>query len=176
MAIASYLKRTSDRGNYSYRRAIPEDCRAHWGKREHKVSLKTKSHPEALRRAAMVNTEFEQRFARIRILSSGKPLPTDQLLQEAKEILKKEGIHPQQIPPTKLEADRFFIKKDEWAEQYLEVGSGLWEDEDFMRGPYPVAYDILKGRQTSSLIPTLDEATTTYLKINAEKPTQSTKA
>lgn len=169
MAIASYLKRTSDRGNYSYRRAVPEDCRSHWGKREHKISLKTKSHPEALRRAAMVNIDFEQRVARIRILSAGKPLPTDQLLQEAKELLKKEGIHPQQIPSTKVEADRFFSKTDKWAEQYLEIGSGLWEDEDFMRGPYPVAYDIIKGRQTSSLIPTLDEATTTYLKINAEK-------
>ena len=169
MAIASYLKRTSDRGNYSYRRAVPGDCRSHWGKREHKVSLKTKSHPEALRRAAKVNTDFEQRVARIRILSAGKPLPTDKLLQEAKEIVKKEGIHPQQIPYTKLEADIFFNKKDAWAEQYLDVGSGLWEDEAFMRGPYTVAYDILKGRQTPSLIPTLGEATTTYLKINAEK-------
>ena len=82
------------------------------GKREHKISLKTKSHPEALRRAAQVNTNFDNKVAQIRQLNSGIDLPTDQKIQVAKEILLREGIHPQQIPQTKAEADKFFERQE----------------------------------------------------------------
>jgi hypothetical protein len=120
MAIASYLKRTSDRGNYSYRRIVPADCRASWGTREHKISLKTKSHPEALRRAAMVNTEFDKRVALIRQFQSDEAVPTSQLLEEGKDILKRAGLHPQQIPTTQDEAIQFFERPREWSEMYLD--------------------------------------------------------
>ncbi len=61
MSIAGYLKRSSSRGNYSYRRRIPKDLQIVWGRTEEKTSLKTKSHPEALIRAAVVNTEFNKK-------------------------------------------------------------------------------------------------------------------
>ena len=179
MAIASYLRRTSERGNFSYRRAVPEDCRPFWGKREHKESLKTKSHPEALRRAARVNTAFDTKVARIRQVNSGFALPTDQQIQEAKEILLREGIHPQQIPRTKAEADKFFERQEEWSGQYLDAvdtkngynpdGSIWTTHHENKKSPYFVAHEILKGRQTASIVPTLAEATDNYLKVNAEK-------
>jgi integrase len=179
VVIASYLRRTSGRGNYSYRRAIPEDCRPLWGKREHKVSLKTKSHPEALRRAAQVNTEFDSKVARIRQMNSGLALPTDQQIQEAKDILFREGIHPQQIPRTKAEADKFFERQKDWSGQYIDTidtengynpDGSIWTTyHENKKSPYYLAHEILKGRQTASLVPTLGEATDTYLKVNAEK-------
>ena len=93
---------------------MPEDYRSIWGQREHKKSLKTKSHPEALRRAAQVNTDFDNRVKRIRQVNSGALLPTDQQIQEAKDILYQEGIHPQQMPRTKAEADKFFERQEDW--------------------------------------------------------------
>jgi len=147
--------------------------------REHKVSLKTNSHPEALRRAARVNTDFDQRVVRIRVMNLGSGASTDQKIQEAKDILLREGIHPQQIPTTKKEANKFFDRQEEWASLYLDTidsengynaDGTIWttHQEDH-QSPYYVAHEILKGRQTASLIPTLGEATDTYLKLNAEK-------
>ena len=183
MTIASYLKRTSERGNFSYRRAIPDDCRPLWDKREHKVSLKTKSHPEALRRAAQVNTTFDNKVAQIRQLNSGNDLPTDQKIQVAKEILLREGIHPQQIPQTKSEADKFFDRQEDWSGQYfdtIDTKSGFNRDgsiwttyHEDKKSPYFIAHEILKGRQTASIVPTLGEATDHYLKINAEKASRT---
>ncbi len=183
MAIASYLRRTSDRGNFSYRRAVPEDCRPFWGKREHKESLKTKSHPEALRRAAQVNTTFDTKVARIRQMNSGFVLPTDQQIQEAKDILLREGIHPQQIPRNKAEADKFFERQEEWSGQYLDAvdtkngynsDGTIWTTyHENKKSPYFAAHEILKARQTASIVPTLAEATDNYLKVNAEKATRT---
>jgi integrase len=179
MAIASYLKRTSDRGIYSYRRIVPADCRASWGAREHKISLKTKSHPEALRRAAMVNTEFDKRVALIRQVQSGEAVPTSKLLEEGKDILKREGLHPQQVPATQEEAMKFFARQREWSDLYLDSvpetnsydydGSISTEYPENTKNPHHIAYEILKGRQTASIVPTLGEATDSYLKANAEK-------
>jgi hypothetical protein len=179
MAIASYLKRTSDRGNYSYRRIVPADCRASWGTREHKISLKTKSHPEALRRAAMVNTEFDKRVALIRQFQSGEAVPTSQLLEEGKDILKRGSLHPQQVPTNQDEAMKFFARQQEWAEMYLDSipetssynydGSISTEYHENTKNPHHIAYEVLKGRQTASIVPTLGEATDSYLKANAEK-------
>ena len=101
MSITAYLKRTSNRGNYSYRRAVSPDLRGLWGKLEEKVSLKTKSHAEALRRAAVVNTQFDEKAAQLRQQLSGRKLPNRQVMEAARQILVKEGIHPQQIPKTK---------------------------------------------------------------------------
>jgi hypothetical protein len=178
MAIASYLKRTSDRGNYSYRRIVPVNCRESWDAREHKVSLKTKSHSEALRRAAMVNTEFDKRVALVRHIATGGAVPTSQLLEEGKDILKREGLHPQQIPTTQDEAMQFFERQREWSDLSLDTvpetksydydGSISTEYHENTKNPYYLAHEILKGRQKSSIVPTLGEATDTYLKVNAQ--------
>ena len=63
-----------------------------------KVSFKTKSHAEAYRRAAMMNLEFNSKAARLRDLLAGKSLSTENLTEEARDILLGEGIHPEQTP------------------------------------------------------------------------------
>jgi hypothetical protein len=65
------------------------------------VSLKTKSHAEALRRVAVVNTQFDEKAVQLRQQLSGRKLRNRQVMEAAREILVKEGIHPQQIPKTK---------------------------------------------------------------------------
>ena len=65
------------------------------------MSLKTKSHAEALRRVAVVNTQFDEKAVQLRQQLSGRKLPNRQVMEAAREILVKEGIHPQQIPKTK---------------------------------------------------------------------------
>ncbi|MFT7368784.1 MAG: hypothetical protein ACI94O_000084, partial [Octadecabacter sp.] len=40
--IASYLKKTSVRGNYSFRRRVPQKLKFLWGLSEVKVAFKTK--------------------------------------------------------------------------------------------------------------------------------------
>lgn len=157
---------------------MPIDCRAMWGKREHKVSLKTKVHAEALRRAAKVNTDFDQRVAVLRQIMTGETVATPVMRQQAKEILKDLVIHPQQMPRTRKEANKFFDRQEEWSADYLDSvpttngfnhDGTIWtEYEENTKNPYHVAHEILKGRLTSSIIPSLGEATDNYLKVNAE--------
>jgi len=180
MSIAGYLKRSSSRGNYSYRRRIPKDLQIVWGRTEEKTSLKTKSHPEALIRAAVVNTEFNKKAVQLGHQISGEKLPNRNVMEVAKEILVKEGIHPQQMPTTKKEADRFFQKQDEWKEQWLNLRIGVTEHhshdhagniqteyETDERDPWYQAYNVISGEGGLSIAPTLKEAAEAYLKINA---------
>jgi integrase len=112
-------------------------------------------------------------------MNSGFALPTDQQIQEAKDILLREGIHPQQIPRNKAEADKFFERQEEWSYQYLDAvdtkngynpDGTIWTTyHENKKSPYFVAHEILKGRQAASIVPTLTEATDNYLKVNAEK-------
>ena len=143
------------------------------------MSLKTKSHPEALRRAAVVNTQFEGTAAQLRRQISGKKLPNRQVMEAAREILVKEGIHPQQIPKTKEEALSFFKTQDEWQDilpgvtevNHTPNDRGGWDSEyeTDESNPWYQAYNLLTGEEGLSMIPTLQEATETYLKINAEE-------
>ena len=179
MAIASYLKRTKERGNYSYRRMVPEDCRSLWGKREHKVTLKTKCHAEALRRAARVNTDFDNKIMRLRAIISGDSTNHDDLRQEAKDILLAEGIHPEQRPNNKKESEAYFERREDWSNLYLDTvdtqngynpDGTIWTTyHEDVKSPYYHAHEILQNRQSSAIIPTVAEATETYLKVNAEK-------
>ena len=177
MAFAHYLKRTTTTGSYSYRRSIPEDCRNHWGQREYKASLKTKKHSEALHKAAITNAGFEERVKQIRALNERGFLPSHLLQEEAKQILKDAGIHPQQIPTTKAEADVFFGKQIAWSEEYLNSvpeenrvnpdGSFQTEYLENTANPHYVAHEIIKGRLAKSLTPSINEATETYISLNS---------
>jgi len=182
MSITAYLRRTSNRGNYSYRRAVSPDLRVLWGKLEEKVSLKTKSHAEALRRAAVVNTQFDEKAVQLRQQLSGRKLPNRQVMEVAREILVKEGIHPQQIPKTKEEALRFFKDQDEWKDRWLDILPGVEQTHaSDGRGGYEIeykadehdpwyqAYNVITGEGGLSMVPTLEEATRSYLEINAEE-------
>jgi hypothetical protein len=183
MSIAGYISKSKSRGIYRYRRRIPQELRGIWGKLEEKVSLKTKSHPEALRRAAVINTQFDEKAAQLSQQLSGRKLPNRQVMEAAREILVKEGIHPQQIPQTKEEALSFFKAQDEWKDIWHGILPGITEvnhtpndrggwdtkyeiDES---NPWYQAYSLLTGEEGLSMIPTLQEATETYLKINAEE-------
>ena len=79
--------------------------------------MKTKSHAEALRRAAVVSTQFDEKAVQLRQQLSGRKLPNRQVMEAAREMLVKEGIHPQQIPKTKEETLRFFKDQDEWKDR-----------------------------------------------------------
>jgi hypothetical protein len=68
----------------------------------------------------MVNTEFDKRVALIRQFQSDEAVPTSQLLEEGKDILKRAGLHPQQISTTQDEAIQFFERPREWSEMYLD--------------------------------------------------------
>jgi hypothetical protein len=161
------------------------------------VSLKTKSHAEALRRVAVVNTQFDEKAVQLRQQLSGRKLRNRQVMEAAREILVKEGIHPQQIPKTKdqrpktkdqrskikEEALRFFKTQDAWKDIWQDIISGVTEvnhtpndrggwDAEYETGesnPWYQAYNLLTGEEELSMIPTLQEATETYLKINAEE-------
>lgn len=183
MSIAGYLKRTSTRGSYSYRRRVPKALKALWGKDEEKQSLKTKFHPEALRLAAMVNTQFEDKAARLRLLLAGKTLPAEELMAQAKDILMTKGIHPQQIPRTKAETDKFFQKQEDFKELFIgvvdteevqEPDGTTWTNyiED-KTNPYQQAFNMLHGEGVVSMVPTIAEAADTYIRVNATKKNRS---
>ena len=197
MSIAGYISKSKSRGIYRYRRRIPQELRDLWDKLEEKVSLKTKSHAEALRRVAVVNTQFDEKAVQLRQQLSGRKLPNRQVMEAAREILVKEGIHPQQIPKTKdqrpktkdqrpktkEEALRLFKTQDAWKDIWQDIISGVTEvnhtpndrggwDAEYETGesnPWYQAYNLLTGEEELSMIPTLQEATETYLKINAEE-------
>jgi integrase len=177
MPIACYLKRTSARGNFSYRRTIPAKLRPLWGKREEKVSLKTKHHPQALRQAAMVNTRFENKAKRLGLLLEGNKLSVEDLQEQAKDILMSEGIHPQQMPTTQNEAILFFEDQNYWKDLYLDTTPtehGYNQDgtifTDYIdrddSDPYKRAYDMLNDKSVSPIGPTITQALDTYFKIN----------
>lgn len=178
MAIANYLRKTTKRGNFSYRRSVPEDCRSYWGKREHKVSLKTKHHPEALRLAAQVNTVFEEKVKLARSLKSGEALEAHKKLSAAHDILTEYGVHPDQRPTTVQEARAFANKIDTFEDNYHEANFiehiNGWEPSSYTEikdSPAYLAMQILEGHRPASLAPapTIGEATDTYLQLNAEE-------
>jgi integrase len=181
--IASYLKKTSVRGNYSFRRRVPQKLKFLWGLSEVKVAFKTKNHAEALRQAASHNTDFMHHKARLTLLLAGKPLSTEHLKEEAREILISRGIHPQQIPSTKTKADAYFQKQEDYKDLYLDTiptehghnpDGSIWTEylED-PNNPFTEAYAVLEGKPTRSIAPNLKEATEMYLSVNARKKPRS---
>ena len=166
MAIPSYLKKSPTRGSYSFRRRVPPDLQKQWGKLEEKCSLKTKNHAEALRRGAMYNTQFDERVELLRKLSRGAPVSSEQMAAEAREIMVKRGLHPQQLPLGDVEKGfQFLTEQAEWREAYwANVATEGLEGEG---SPYTHANRILEGEPAKAIIPTLREATESYISVNA---------
>ena len=177
MSIATYLKKTALRGNYSYRRRVSQKLKPLWGLSEVKVSIKTKNHAEALRWAAVINTDFESKAESLRQLLDGEALSPARLQEEAKDILIRKGIHPQQMPTTKSEVDAFFAKQDDYIHEYVDTipteqgfnrDGTIWTQyEPDLTNPYHEAYEVLKGKSVQPIVPTITEAAITYLEINA---------
>jgi integrase len=179
MRKPSFLKHSPVRGTWSYRRDVPKKLVPLWGKTSEKVKLETKDYALAYRKAAAVNLEFDARAKRLRQLLAGNPLSTEHLREEAREILTSRGIHPQQIPSTKDEADEFFQKQEDYKDIYIQTiytkqgynpDGTIWTEyvED-PNNPYHEAYEILQGKPIRSIIPTVTEATEMYLKVNARE-------
>ena len=179
MRKPSFLKHSPIRGTWSYRRDIPKKLVPLWGKTSEKVKLETKDYAQAYKRAAAINLEFDAKAKRLRQLLDGKPLSTEHLSEEARDILIREGIHPQQMPSTKEEADAFFQKQDEYKELYVNTidtkhgyntDGTIWTEyvED-PTNPYAEAFAVLHGKPSQSIVPTIKEATEMYLRVNARK-------
>jgi integrase len=163
-------------GVYHYRRRVPKELQSSWGKKQVKVSLKTKSKNQANLKAARLDIEFEEKLAFYKKRLSGSKLTNRETLEHAKEILIKEGIHPQQVPNNKEEAIRFFDKIEEYKELYMHIMPGITEintpngvgwDTDYeidQNNPYYQTLIILEGRETLNIVPTLKEITEGYLK------------
>ena len=150
-----------------------------WGLSEVKVSIKTKNHAEAMRRAAVEHTDFLDKAARLRQLLNGEALSPARLQEEAKDILFSRRIHPQQIPTAKgVKLDEFFERQKEYINQYLDVvstpvaydrdGTIRSEFDTDPTNPYHEAYEVLKGKSPQSIVPTIKEAAEKYLAINAK--------
>ena len=172
-----YYQQDKKSGVYHYRRRIPKKLQAVWGKRQVKVSLKTMSKNEANTRAAKLDLEFEETLQHYKKRVSGEKLPNREVMEQAKEILIKEGIHPQQVPKTREEAMRFFDKVDEYKSLWLETLPGVTEhNSPRMTGggwdveyeidhnnSYYQTYNILEGEETLNIHPTLKEVTEGYI-------------
>jgi integrase len=150
-----------------------------WCLSEVKVSLKTKNQAEAMRRAAIINTGFEDKAARLRQRLNGEALSPALLQEEAKDILINKRIHPQQIPTSKgVKLDEFFERQKEYINQYLDVvstpvaydrdGTIRSEFDTDPKNPYHEAYEVIKGKAAQSIVPTIKEAAEAYLAINAK--------
>ena len=150
-----------------------------WGLSEKKVSIKTKNHAEAMRQAAIINTEFEYKAARLRQQLNGEALSPALLQEEAKDILISRRIHPQQIPTLEgVKLDKFFERQAEYVQDYHWAISGeqgynsdgtIWtEYHPDPKNPYHEAYEVIKGKAAQSIVPTIKEAAEAYLAINAK--------
>lgn len=179
MRKPSFLKHSPVRGTWSYRRDVPKKLVPLWGKTSEKVKLETKDYALAYKRAAAINLEFDAKAKRLRQLLDGKPLSAEHLSEEAKDILVREGIHPQQMPRTKEEADTYFQKQEDYKDLYLNTidtkqgynpDGTIWTEyvED-PTNPYAEAFAVLYGKPSQSIVPTVTEATEMYLRVNARK-------
>ena len=85
---------------------------------------------------------------------------------EAREILVKRGIHPQQLPVGDIEKGwQFLSEQADFREAYwANVATEGLEGEG---SPYTYANRILEGEPAKAIIPTLREATESYISVNA---------
>lgn len=189
--VTSYIRK-SPKGFYSYRRRVPDDCRKEFGKQEEKRSLKTKSHPVALSRGAVINAEFERQVARIR-QESGTHAPdteTPSVLdvhyakQSAEEMIHRFGIHPIQKPDfqsTTAEVRAYGDTLSEFHSAYEDTrytgtdpatGTPTYAPAD-ATSQWDQAARIIKGEQPVTIEPTLKQCVEIYLEINQEQKQRS---
>ena len=82
-------------GVYHYRRRVPKELQSSWGKKQVKVSLKTKSKNQANLKAARLDIEFEEKLAFYKKRLSGSKLTNRETLEQAKEFFtqkRKAGL------------------------------------------------------------------------------------
>ncbi len=185
-SFPNYLKRSQKTGSYSYRRRVPDDCRETLGKREHKVSLKTKVHSVALGRAAQVNADFEKAITQIRAKASEpapqetSPIDRQLAIEAAHKILMDDGIHPKQKPDYKAtfeEIERYELLRGAFDSNYLaykhtDTDPKTWNPiygPSSASDPYDQADRILGGNEPIEYGVTLKDSVEFYLSANQEK-------
>jgi hypothetical protein len=95
------MKRSST-GFYSFRKQVPENLRALWGKREVKIALETKDEATALTRCSLVLADFNKTKAQLtKLLEGGEDLAPQHIRNIADGRVRSWGIHPDQAPVLK---------------------------------------------------------------------------
>jgi integrase len=124
LSISSFIKPQGKKGLYTYRRRVPADLKAVWkdGKPqgEVKVGLKTANKALALKAGAEANIAFEQKAKNIRLGLQDEAEKTalekleerKWIIQTATQMLKQEGVLPEQQPRLSVGATLHDLK--EW--------------------------------------------------------------
>ena len=180
---SKYLKRSAT-GWYSYRRRIPAKLQKAIGKLEFKQRLETKDETTALIRLARANqiAETEIRFAESQLSSSDLKLTRQEAMSAARQMLIREGFHPDQKPTlpadyTKEQKEQFYKDKEQWdalddiffsaylANQETGVDPATWETQYKREDPtdiWQAASKIVHGKASASLEMTWSEVASSY--------------
>jgi len=190
-------------GIWRFRRAIPEEVRSILGRREWKVSLKTKDREVALVRFAKEHKQFEQTVAYARTKLSGYPSAKTNQADEAQALLAIAGIDPEEEEPRRQPGQSFEEHRAElmaWhtrrldvldtlRDEYIDYGmmrkdydDGHWATPGY-ETPMLKSYDpdlvaevrrLLDGKDGSKVSPTLGNALELYLRTQTfKKPDRS---
>ena len=174
-----YLKHSPKNGWYSYRRVIPENIRYLFdGKRELKVSFKTKDLNLAIKLTKEQNRIFEMKEKTHRNAMEAvgedpsKAFPI-QILRKAEAIAKEAGVHPSQRPVLKAGATpeqeaAFRFKEARWLEAQHEATSIYYEeltDYDQMQKDYDAGVWGSEGYETPYKKPDSRKPETVALQI-----------
>lgn len=184
---SKYLKRSAT-GWYSYRRKIPARLQKSIGKLEFKQRLDTKDETTALIRLARVNklADAEIRVAESQLSSSDQKLSRQEVMSAARQMLIREGFHPDQKPTlpadyTKEQKEQFDKDKEQWnaldyaffsayltnqETGYDSTGNAQYKRED-PTDIWQAASKIVHGKEVASLDLTWGEVVDSYLAINA---------
>ena len=89
----------SETGFYSFRKQVPENLRALWGKREVKIKLETKDEATALSRCAVVLAEFNAKKLQLtKLIEGSTKIASQEIRNIADSKVRDWGIHPAQAP------------------------------------------------------------------------------
>ena len=208
MSISSFINPQGKKGLYTYRRRVPADLKAVWrdGKPqgEVKVGLKTANKALALKAGSEVNLAFEQKAKNLRLRLQDETEKTalekleerKWIIQTATQMLKQEGVLPEQQP--KLSAGASFDDLREWdvkvetikdvvidtlQEKYIDheqrqrdYDGGLWFQEGHQTAYKPedpndadiVKLELLSGATPAhSIEPTWRDCVEIYISQNA---------
>ena len=91
--VSSYVEVSPISGSYRYRRGIPADIRGSLGKREYRISLKTKDKREATIKALLLAESHDRLFAKLRLsdVAFGKYTSPQQDYNDVATWLKGNG-------------------------------------------------------------------------------------
>lgn len=184
--LPKYLKR-SPTGWYRYERRTPNALRHVFPGKRINRKLGTKDYNAALIKLADWNQYIEQLLASQR---SNKLADHNwQARQAARDMLMREGLHPDQAPrlehsATPEDFEAFKKQQRKWTEKYdfftdifvdtqeigrdPHTGDPIYKAED-PTDKFQAAFNIINGHAVASVVPTFAEAVETYIEINKQE-------